>query len=63
VEQRYGVTGALDHANAFVAQDAARSARRDITLENVKIRAADCGLRNSHNSVRWRTDFRDWTLL
>src|SRR5581483_8202384 len=32
----------LDHAHAFMSQDAPAPTRRNIALENVKIGAADC---------------------
>ena len=51
LEARAGGAGAVDNADAFMAQNPPRCTAGNVALQNMKIGAADCGLSNFHHSV------------
>ena len=53
----------VDDADAFMAKNAARLTRRDVTLKNMQVGAADRCFRHPDDRVRGRRDFGFWTLF
>ena len=55
----YGV----NHADTFVPENSTRCASRNVTLQDVQIRAADGGLRDLHDCVVGRSELRLSTIF
>ncbi len=57
LERRDAGADLVDDADAFVAENAARRAGRDVALEDVQVGAADGGLDDFDDGVARRADF------
>ena len=53
----------VNHANTFVPENSTRCASRNVTLQDVQIRAADRGLRDLHDGVVGRSELRLSTIF
>jgi hypothetical protein len=63
LERRDGWPGTVDDSHSFVTKNAARLTTRDVTLEDVEVRAADGRFRYFDDRVGGRCDFRLWPFF
>ena len=63
LERGDGGADAVDHADALMAEDAARCRRRHIAFQDMQVGAADRGLRDPHDRIAGGLDDRLGAVL
>ena len=63
LEHRDSRADLINDSNAFMSEYAAQLAAWKIAFEDVQIGATDRRLRDLHDCIGWRVDFRLWTFF